>query len=382
VNYRLLGSTGLRVSEFALGTMTFGTGMIWGAPKDENRRIFDAYSEAGGNFIDTADGYMQGNSECTVGEFVAGQRERYVVATKYTFSKRPGDPNSGGNHRKNMVQALEGSLKRLGVDYIDLYWVHAWDELTPADEVMRGLNDLVRAGKILYVGISNAPAWVVSYSNAIAQLRGWTPFAGLQVEYSLIERTPERDLIPMAAELGVTLTAWSPLGGGFLSGKYVRNVKPLDGRVSQFVYTELSDANFDIADAVKTVAAELGRTPAQIALSWLRRKGALPIIGARTLSQLKENLGALEIVLSDEHMQLLDRVSAVSLGFPHDFLQAKFVRERLHAGTFDRIHRTRKSALSPVFSPPSSMARFSGAGPQGAGPQVNGPQGNGRAEPH
>ncbi len=372
MKYRLLGKTGLRVSELALGTMTFGTDFIWGAPKDETRRIFDAYAEAGGNFIDSADVYMLGNSERTVGEFVAGQRERYVIATKYTFAKRPGDPNSGGNHRKNMVQALEGSLKRLGVDYVDLFWVHAWDQLTPADEVMRGLNDLVRAGKILHVGISNAPAWVVSYSNAIAELRGWTPFAGLQIEYNLIERTPERDLIPMAAELGITLIAWSPLGGGFLSGKYVRNVKPTEGRVAQFIYTELSDTNFDIADTVKAVAAELGKTPAQVALAWLREKGALPIIGARNLAQLQENLGSLEISLSADHMQLLDQVSAVSLGFPHDFLQAKFVRDRMHAVAFESIHRTAKGLPSPVLSRPSSMVRYSMAGPQG----------NGRGEPH
>jgi len=367
VKYRLLGNTGLRVSELALGTMTFGTDWIWGAPKEENRRIFDAYSEAGGNFIDTADNYMLGNSERMVGEFVAGQRERYVLATKYSFASRPGDPNSGGNHRKNTVQALEGTLKRLGVDYVDLYWVHAWDQLTPADEVMSSLNDLVRAGKILYVGVSNAPAWIVSYSNAIAQVRGWTPFAGVQIEYSLIERTPERELIPMAAELGLTVMAWSPLGGGFLSGKYVRNVKPIEGRVAQFIYTELSDANFNIADAVKAVAAELGKAPAQVALSWLRQKGVVPIIGARTLSQLQENLGSLEILLGDEHMQMLDRVSGVSLGFPHDFLQAKIVRDRMHGGAFERIDRINKSALGPVVSLPPSMARYRAAGPQGNG---------------
>jgi len=339
MDFQLLGRSGLRVSEIALGAMTFGTDAVWGAPKDESRRIFDAYVDAGGNFIDTADGYMNGNSERMVGEFVSGRRERFVIATKYTFSKRPGDPNSGGNHRKNMVQALEGSLQRLGLDYVDLYWVHAWDRLTPPEETMRGLDDLVRAGKILYVGISDAPAWIVSYSNAIAQLRGWSQFAGLQIEYSLIERTAERDLIPMANELGITVTAWSPLASGLLSGKYARHTKPVEGRVAQFQYTELSDRNFDIVDAVQAVAAELGRTPAQVALSWVRRKGAIPIVGARTLVQLQDNLASLEVSLGADHLARLDAVSAISLGFPHDFLRTKFVNEMLHAGTFDRIRR-------------------------------------------
>jgi aryl-alcohol dehydrogenase-like predicted oxidoreductase len=339
MDFRLLGKSGLRVSEIALGAMTFGTDFVWGAPKEESRRIFDAYADAGGNFIDTADGYMNGNSERMVGEFVSEQRERFVIATKYTFSKRPGDPNSGGNHRKNMVQALEGSLLRLGVDYVDLYWVHAWDQLTPPEEMMRGLDDLVRAGKVLYVGISDAPAWIVSYSNAIAELRGWSPFVGLQIEYSLLERTPERDLIPMANELGITVTAWSPLGSGLLSGKYKRNVKPEEGRVAQFQYVELSDRNFDIAETVQAVAAELDRTPAQVALSWVLRKGAIPIVGARTLPQMQDNLASLEISLSDEQMARLDAVSAVSLGFPHEFLRTKFVKENLHAGVFDRIRR-------------------------------------------
>lgn len=367
MKYRLFGNTGLRVSEFAIGTMTFGTERIWGATKDENRRIFDAFVEAGGNFFDTADGYMAGGSEQMLGEFIAGERERYVIGTKYSFAKRPGDPNSGGNHRKNMVQALEGSLSRLGVDYVDVYWVHAWDQMTPVEEVMRALDDLVRSGKILHIGISNAPAWVVSYANATAHCRGWTTFAGLQIEYSLIERTPERELIPMAAELGVTLVAWSPLGGGFLSGKYIRNQKPTDGRVAQFIYTELSDTNFDIADTVKAIAAELGYTPAQVALAWLRQKGALPIVGARTLAQIKENLGAADLVLGTAHMDRLNDVTAASLGYPHDFLQAQMVRERLHAGSYDRIDRVSKSVLSPVVSRPSSMTRFAGAGPQGNG---------------
>jgi len=207
-----------------------------------------------------------------------------------------------------------------------MYWVHAWDQLTPPEEMMRGLDDLVHAGKVLYIGISDAPAWVVSYANAIAELRGWSAFAGLQIEYSLIERTPERDLIPMANELGITVTAWSPLSGGLLSVKYVRGQKPSEGRVVQFEYVQLSERNFDIVDAVKAVAAELGRSPAQVALAWVRQKGAVPLAGARTLAQLQDNLGSLEVALNADQVGRLDQASAISLGFPHDFFAGQ-VRE-------------------------------------------------------
>lgn len=343
MNFQLLGKSGLRVSELALGTMTFGEDWGWGSGKDESRAIFDAFAEAGGNFIDTADGYTNGTSEQMLGEFLQGRRERFVVATKYTFSKRPGDPNSGGNHRKNMVQALEGSLKRLGLDYIDLYWVHAWDQLTPPEEMMRGLDDLVRAGKILYVGISDAPAWVVSYSNAVAELRGWTPFIALQIEYSLIERTSDRELIPMAKALGLSVTSWSPLASGLLTGKHSRGAKPTGEGRMEFVaergFVDLSARAFDIVDAVKSVAAEIGRSPAQVALNWVVRKGAIPILGARKLAQLRDNLASIEFELTADQVARLDAVSAVSLGFPQEFLARKFVLEGVHAGTFDRIRR-------------------------------------------
>ncbi len=225
MQYRLLGRSGLRVSELCLGTMTFGEDWGWGANQKESREIFDLYAQAGGNFIDTADGYTNGTSEKLVGEFVRAERDRWVVATKYSFNSRPGDPNGGGNHRKHMVEALEGSLKRLGIDYVDLYIVHAWDELTPIEEVMRGLDDLVRAGKILYVGVSNLPAWLIASANVMAELRGWTPFINLQLEYSLIERTPERELLPMARTHDIGVTAWSPLASGILSGKYTSGKK-------------------------------------------------------------------------------------------------------------------------------------------------------------
>src|SRR5215471_8482230 len=220
MNYRLLGRSGLRVSELSLGTMTFGEEWGWGAPKDDARKIYDAYRDAGGNFIDTANLYTNGASERLVGEFMEGHREEVVLATKYTNALPGKDPNAAGNQRKNMVQAIEASLKRLKTDYIDLYWLHIWDQITPVDEVMRAFDDLVRQGKVLYVGVSDAPAWWIAQANTMAELRGWSKFIGLQIEYSLIERTVERELIPMSKAFKLGLVAWSPLAGGLLSGKY------------------------------------------------------------------------------------------------------------------------------------------------------------------
>src|SRR6266581_6167079 len=220
MNYRLLGKSGLRVSEFCLGTMTFGEDWGWGSSKDDAKKIYDAFREAGGNFIDTANVYTSGTSETLLGEFLHGHRGEVVLATKYSNAAPGTDPNAAGNHRKSMVQAVEASLKRLQTDYIDLYWVHIWDQITPVEEVMRGLDDLVRQGKVLYVGISDAPAWWIAQANTLASLRGWSPFVGLQIEYSLIERTVERELIPMAKALNIGVTAWSPLAGGVLTGKY------------------------------------------------------------------------------------------------------------------------------------------------------------------
>jgi aryl-alcohol dehydrogenase-like predicted oxidoreductase len=213
MRYQLLGRSGLRVSELCLGTMTFGEDWGWGAPKDTSRAIFEAFTEAGGNFLDTANLYTNGTSERLLGEFIHSRRDRYVVATKYTLNMdAQGDPNGAGNHRKSMIQSVEGSLKRLNTDYIDLYWVHAWDTLTPVEEMMRAFDDLVRAGKILYIGASDFPAWQVARANTMAELRGWTSFSALQIEYSLIERTVERELIPMANGMGLTVTPWAPLG--------------------------------------------------------------------------------------------------------------------------------------------------------------------------
>jgi aryl-alcohol dehydrogenase-like predicted oxidoreductase len=335
MNYKLLGKSGLRVSELSLGTMTFGEEWGWGANKLESRAMFDAYANAGGNFLDTADGYTGGTSEKFVGEFIRGDRKHFVLATKFSFNQRRGDPNAGGNHRKNMVQALEGSLKRLGTDYVDLYWMHAWDELTPVEEVMRAFDDLVRAGKVLYVGISDAPAWWIARANTLACLRGWTPFVALQIEYNLIERTPERELLPMAEAFGLTVTPWSPLASGWLTGKYAgksKEEKRLD-KTPQFA--RRTERNIAIAKAVVKVAKAAGKSPAQVALNWLRaRRGMIPIIGARNLSQLKDNLDCVKWSLNAKQLAQLEEVSQIELDFPRTFLNR--VRDMLHGGTFER----------------------------------------------
>ena len=230
MRYKLLGKSGLRVSELCLGTMTFGEDWGWGSPRDESRKVYDAFLEAGGNFIDTANVYTNGTSERFLGEFMSGHRDRVVLATKYSNAAPGNDPNAAGNHRKSMMQSVEASLKRLKTDYIDLYWLHIWDQITPIEEVMRAFDDLVRQGKILYAGVSDMPAWVVAKANTLAELRGWTPFVGLQIEYSLIERTPERELLPMAADLGLGVTAWSPLAGGMLTGKQLEPGGAKDSR--------------------------------------------------------------------------------------------------------------------------------------------------------
>jgi aryl-alcohol dehydrogenase-like predicted oxidoreductase len=335
--YRLLGRSGLRVSPLALGAMTFGTDWGWGADAQEARRIFDIYVDRGGNFIDTANQYTNGTSETFVGEFAAEKRDQLVIATKYTLPLRPTDPNSGGNHRKSMVRSVEASLKRLQTDYIDLLYLHAWDFLTPVEEIMRAMDDLVRAGKLLYVGISDAPAWQVARMQTIADLRGWAPLIALQIEYNLIERTVERDLIPMAKEMGLGVIAWSPLASGVLTGKYSR--KDLDagsgtaaaeGTRKDIAAAQgaLNARGLDIADAVKSVAAELGKSPAQVALAWtlLDKTVTAPIIGARTAKQLEDNLGALSVTFTDAQKQRLDQASAIELGFPHAMLTRPLTR--------------------------------------------------------
>ena len=368
---QLLGKSGLRVSELCLGAMTFGEEWGWGASKEECHKIFNAYVDAGGNFIDTANKYTEGTSEKYIGEFIAADRDRFVLATKYTSNTRRGDPNAGGNHRKNMIQSLEASLKRLNTDYIDLYWVHAWDSLTPIEEMMRALDDMVRAGKILYIGISDAPAWIVSQANTLANLKGWTEFTGLQIEYSLIERTPERELLPMADALNIGVTAWSPLGGGVLTGKYNKSNKEEEKQQrntssssptvvaqegnsrlevqNEFANRVLNDRNMLIAQKVSKIAKEVGCSAAQVALNWVRQQNIMspagknkiiPIIGARKETQIKDNLACLESELTTEQMQRLNEVSKIELGFPHDFLNSEMIKDIIYGGTYSLIRNT------------------------------------------
>ncbi len=336
MRYKLLGRTGLRVSELALGTMTFGEEWGQGADMDESRRMFDAFAEAGGNFIDTANRYTEGTSERYVGEFVRSDRDHFVIATKYTLFTRRDDPNFSGNHRKNMVRALDESLERLGTDHVDLFWVHAWDFTTHVDEVMRALDDLVRQGKILHVGISDTPAWIVSQANTVAMLRGWTPFCALQLRYSLIDRTAEADLMPMARAFGLAVTPWSVLGAGVLSGKYNKDAKT-QGRAQQGAATV--ERNLRIAEQVMEVAESVGCKPTQVALAWMRQRPGvvIPLVGARTLDQLRDNLGALEVTLGDDQLEKLDASSRIDLGFPHSFLADEKIRGLIYGGTDGQI---------------------------------------------
>lgn len=341
MRYRLLGHSGLRVSELCLGTMTFGEDWGWGGALDESRKMFDAFAEAGGNFIDTANLYTNGTSEKFVGEFVKHDREKWVIATKYSLNMGNAGVNAVGNHRKNMVQAVEASLKRMNLEYIDLLWLHAWDDTTPIEEVMRSFDDLVRQGKVLYIGISDTPAWIISQANTIAQLRGWTPFIGLQIEYSLIERTPERDLLPMARAFEIGVTAWSPLGAGILTGKY-NKPEPAEGRLSDpNTSRPVTDKQLAIAQTVIDVATEIGRLPAQVALNWIRHQagGIIPIIGSRKLQQIQENIASLEFELTPEQLKRLDEVSAIELGFPHDFLKSEMVQNFAFGGVISQIDR-------------------------------------------
>ncbi len=342
MRYKLLGKSGLRVSELALGSMTFGEEWGWGASKEECRKIFSAYAEAGGNFIDTANRYTEGTAEKFVGEFIAADRAHFVLSTKYTLFMRRNDPNFSGNHRKNMVQSLEASLKRLNTDYIDLYWVHAWDFMTPVEEVMRGLDDLVRAGKILYIGISDTPAWVVARANTLAELRGWSQFVGLQFRYSLLNRSPERELLPMARALDIGVTAWGVLGSGILTGKYNKKDASSEGRAA--LWGAVNQENLTVAEAVVNIANEIGCTPSQVALNWVRQQPGvvIPLLGARKEAQVKDNLGSVNYSLTAEQIAALNKVSQIELGFPHDFLASDEVKNLVYGGAFDKIDNHRR----------------------------------------
>ncbi|MGF1469332.1 MAG: aldo/keto reductase [Sandaracinaceae bacterium] len=342
MRYRLLGRSGLRVSEICLGTMSFGEDWGFGADEPTSHAILDLYAEAGGNFLDTANKYHNGQTEEYVGRWLEGKRDRMVVATKYTLSMDHRDPNAAGNQRKNMVLAVEGSLRRMRTDYLDLLWVHAWDDQTPYEETMRGLDDLVRSGKVLYVGVSDTPAWVVSASNVLAELRGWSAYVGLQIEYSLIVRTVERELLPMAEHYGMSVVAWAPLGGGVLTGKYTRGGgEDVDSKRSAAneARGRTSETNLEIARAVDAVADELGVSSAKVATAWVAAQGygMIPIVGARKVEQLEDTLGAAEVTLSAEQLARLDEVSRVDLGFPGRFLSQPGVMDLVRGEVRTRL---------------------------------------------
>jgi aryl-alcohol dehydrogenase-like predicted oxidoreductase len=308
MRYRLFGRTGLRVSELFLGAMAFGGNR---ATPEESRRIVDLYAESGGNVIDTADAY--GRSESVLGEVLAGRRDRFVLATKYTITRDGTDVNAAGNHRKNLRLSLEASLRRLRTDYLDVYWVHVWDRHTPVEETMRALDDAVRAGKILYVGISDAPAWIVARANTLAEWRGWTEFAGLQVPYNLLNRDIERELLPMAESFGMTVATWSPLAHGLLA-------RPAATRST--TAESLNEREVTVLAAVHELAKEVGATPAQVAIAWTRAhsRAVHPILGASSVRQLTENLGAQELTLAGDAVRRLEAATDFTLGFPTDFI--------------------------------------------------------------
>jgi aryl-alcohol dehydrogenase-like predicted oxidoreductase len=338
MNYKLLGRSGLKVSELCLGTMGFGTEGGWGADKDDSFAIMDAYANAGGNFLDTANMYKLGTSEKIIGEYLTGNdRDFFVLATKYSLKDNTTNPNASGNNRKNMIRSVEESLKRLKTDFIDLFYLHIWDDITPIDEVMRGMDDLVRQGKVNYIAISDTPAWIISKGNTLAELMGWSQFIALQVEYSLIARTPERDLIPMAKHFGMTVTPWAPLGGGVLTGKYISGeqgrIKPESKR--------LNDRAVEITKAVVSIADELGVSPGNVALKWTMQQGfsCIPIVGATKLSQLEDNLKTVDVTLSDEQLKRLDDASAIELGFPGEFFREDAVKMNTFGGFYDKVEK-------------------------------------------
>ncbi len=339
MRYQLLGRSGLRVSELCLGTMTFGTEWGWGADKHESFKIFETFAGAGGNFIDTANRYTEGSSEKFVGEFIEADRDHWVLATKFSLKDRNDDLNFSGNHRKNMMRSVMASLKRLNTEYIDLLWVHLWDNTTPVEEVMRGLDDLVTRGIVHYIGISDSPAWIVSQANTIADFRGWNAFAALQFEYSLLQRTPERDLIPMAKALDIAVTPWGAIGGGALTGKYLRGES---GRVPDDS-TRRNERSTDIAQAVVDIAAELGVTPAQVAINWTRHRNQvmIPIIGASKAKQLEDSLGCLDFSLPEAALEKLNEISKIELGFPHEFLKSDGVKDQAFGGMYEKLDNHR-----------------------------------------
>lgn len=321
-HYVTLGRSGLRVSPLCLGAMTFGPEVPWSSSVGDAQEILDRFIDRGGNFIDTANIYNFGHSEKIIGDHLgqhSSRRHRIVIGTKFSSNLILNDPNGGGSGRKSILAACEESLRRLRTDYIDLYWLHCWDPHTPVDEVLRALDDLVRSGKVRYIGISNTPAWQVAQAQMISHFRGWTEFVALQIEYSLLERSVESELVPMARALGLGVTPWSPLKGGILSGKYTREnaatEQPLRG---DWVRWGLNEQAYKVIDVLTEVARELETTPARVALAWLFSRAGVtsPVIGARTLQQLDDNLGALEVSLSAAQLERLNQITAPPMDYP------------------------------------------------------------------
>ena len=336
-HYVTLGRSGLRVSPFCLGAMTFGDDWGWGSTVPDAEAILTRYIEQGGNFLDTANAYTKGHSEKIIGDYVHQRglrRDNLVIATKFFANLFPPNPNAGGASRKSVTAACNESLRRLQTDYIDLYWMHLWDRFTPIEETLRALDDLVAAGKVRYIGFSDTPAWKVAQAQVTASFRGWTPLVALQIEYSLIERTVEGELIPMAQELGLGVTPWSPLRGGVLTGKYTReNVKDAKPGRGERVTAYLDERTFGIIDELVRIAGEVDTTPAAVALAWVQTKPEVDstIIGARTMEQLEQNLAGLAVTLDDRQVEALDQVSTPTLSFPLPFLQ--MATTIMHAGS-------------------------------------------------
>ena len=341
MRYKLLGHSGLRVSEFCLGTMTFGETWGWGASKTESKKMFDLFANAGGNFIDTSVNYTDGTAEEFLGDLLKTNRDHFVVASKYTLTKPDNtDPNGGGNSRKNMMKSVEKSLKRLKTDFLDIYYLHMWDYMTPVEEVLRGLDDLVRQGKVNYVAFSDSPAYIVAEANTRAELMGWSRFIGMQVPYSLLDRAVERSIIPMAAHWDMAVLPWGLLEAGILTGKFLKKIKD-STRIDQ-KKLKLREKSQNIVKEVQSVAQETGKPMSQVAINWVRQNPVaqmIPILGARSTKQLKDNLDAIDWKLTDEQYQRLDTVSQIDLGFPQDMLNGN---RYIFGATFDKIDNHRK----------------------------------------
>jgi aryl-alcohol dehydrogenase-like predicted oxidoreductase len=356
-HYVTLGRSGLRVSPLCLGAMTFGEGLGWGSSVEESQQIMDHFIAAGGNFIDTANFYTKSHSEKIIGDHIGrhpDKRDRLVIATKFSGNLYPGDPNGGGSGRKSIINACEHSLRRLQTDYIDLYWLHNWDVHTPIDETMAALEDLVRSGKVRYIGVSDTPAWKVAQANVMAQFRGWAAFIGLQIEYSLLERSVEQELVPMALELGLGITPWSPLKSGVLSGKYTRkSAGQVKSDRSAFMAAYLKESTYALVDELETVAEAHDSTVARVALAWLRgRPGvASTIIGARRLSQLEDNLRSLGLTLTASEVAHLDALTKPTFGFPQSM-----------APLFPAIHNG-GTMVNGIQAPPSPFTISKGEKP-------------------